>query len=160
MSVLVASSSRSLGVVVALWLFPASLAALAWMLRADGGIVILALIFGVVLFGAGLYELFRPSYTVRIDLNKTSVSVVRESIWKRSDTAYPLGAFDSVASTWDSNYESYCVNLVGKEPGTQLLVKRFPAKSWARGPEDTSAGYRKEIAVFCGFRDLGLLPGS
>ena len=165
-SVLIASSrSRSLEIVVAFWLFPALLAVLAWVVgaeelahgRAFGGVVVLALIFAVVLFGAGLYELLRPSYTVEIDLSKGSVRAVRQSPWRRSEVEHPLKTFDSVVSTWDRNTQSYCVNLVGGKANTQLLVKRFPPTYRYYGPADRSAEYRKEVATFCGFRDLGLL---
>lgn len=111
----------------------------------------------VALLMVSFFEALRGSYQVTIDRDNQSVIAVQASPLRGAarQRAYELSSFEAVATTWDENYWSYCVELVRKDGRNRLLVRRFAGQRMTAVATDTSAGLRAQLAAFTGLRDAG-----
>lgn len=109
----------------------------------------------VALVMVSFFEALRGSYQVTINRDNQSVTAVQTRPLRGADRqhAYELSSFEAVATTWDENYWSYCVELVHKDGRSRLLVRRFAGRRITAVPIDTSAALGTQLAAFAGLRN-------
>lgn len=142
--------------VLAYWL-PSGIVIGASYLVGDSQLVVFSALAVVALLMISFFEALRGSYQVTIDRDNQSVIAVQSRPLRGADRqrAYELSSFEAVATTWDENYWSYCVELVHKDGRSRLLVRRFAGQRLTAVASDTSAELRAQLAAFTGLRDAG-----
>ncbi len=127
-------------------------------LKSEPVLLIIASLFALGMLMCSAFDALQGSYTVTIDRHLDLVSVVASAPWRRAtERQFALSSFGAVATIWDENYWSYCLELIEKGGRGSLLLKRFPAKRPALAHEDTSAACRSHVAAVTSLADAGVL---
>lgn len=120
--------------------------------------LLFASLFAVGMLMGSAFDALRGSYTVTIDCHIDLISVVATAPWRRAtERQFALSSFGAVATRWEENYWSYCLELIEKGGRGALLLKRFRAKRLSLAHEDTSAACRSHVAAVTGLADAGVL---
>jgi len=94
-------------------------------LKSEPVLLIIASLFALGMLMCSAFDALRGSYTVTIDRHLDLVSVVASAPWRRAtERQFALSSFGAVATIWDENYWSYCLELIEKGGRGSLLLKR------------------------------------